>query len=58
MSLGYVTFGMMCGLTAGLFALGAGVDVLAAIVIYGGAGAFGLLGFSLPMTAFDWTKRR
>lgn len=58
MSLAYITFGVMCGVTAGLFAISAGADPLTAVVVYGGTGAFGVLGFSLPFTAFDWTKRR
>ena len=57
MSLAYVTFGVMCGVTAGLFAVSAGADPLTAVVVYGGTGACGVLGFSLPFASFDWTKK-
>lgn len=48
MQAGFVGIGILSGLTAALFALGAGAGVLAALLAYSGTGAVALLGAALP----------
>ena len=43
-----LTFGILCGATAALFALTAGAGLLLAFAAYSGAGSLGLLAMALP----------
>ena len=47
-----LTFGILCGATAAVFALNAGAGLLLAFAAYSGAGSLGLLAMALP-TARD-----
>ena len=44
----YLTFGILCGATAALFALTTGSGVLVAFAAYSGVGSLGLLAMALP----------
>lgn len=43
-----LTFAVLCGATAALFALNAGSGLLVAFAAYSGAGSLGLLAMALP----------
>lgn len=51
MQVGFVGFGIVSGLMAALFVLGAGAGLLAALLAYSGTGALTVLGVALPYGA-------
>jgi hypothetical protein len=50
MSIGFLAFGFLCGVTAAILVLTAGAGLLAAFAAYSGIGAAGVLLFALPGT--------
>lgn len=48
MQAGFVGFGILSGLTAALFVIGAGAGLLAALLAYSGTGTLAVLGAALP----------
>ncbi len=48
MSIGFVALGMLSGMTAALYALGAGAGLPGALLTYAGTGALTLLASVLP----------
>ena len=48
MSIGFLAFGLLCGVTAAVLTLTTGAGLLAAFAAYAGVGAAGTLLFALP----------
>lgn len=53
MQAGFVGIGILSGVTAALFAIGAGAGLLAALLAYSGTGALAVLGAALPCGTDD-----